>query len=182
MFWRLLCVASMAAALALAQGGMSGGQDMGGGSMGGRSGGGMERGGGGEGGGMGGGMRMQRQSPFDVFADKLKLSKDQKTEALTIVQDAAKEMSPVRDQMQQLRQNLAGTLIQGQTGDPVDQILKAYAPLASQAAGIEAKAFAKICKMLKPNQEKGAGQAFELLAEMLPRSAGGGRGGNRSER
>jgi len=180
MIWRLLCAASMASAMALAQGGM-GGQDMGGGGMG-RQGGGMDRGGGMEGGGMGGGMRMQRQSPFDVFADKLKLSKDQKTEALSIVQDAAKEITPIRDQMMQARQNLAGALIQGQTGDPIDQILKAYAPLASQAAGIEAKAFAKICKMLKPNQEKGAGQAFELLAETLPRVSAGGRGGNRGER
>ena len=170
---------SMASAIAMAQGGGMG-QDMGGGGMG-RSGGGMDRGGGMEGG--GGGMRMQRQTPFDVFADKLKLSKDQKTEALTILQDAAKEMGPVRDQMQQARQNLAGALIQNQSGDPIDQILKAYAPLAAQAAGIEAKAFAKICKMLKPNQEKGAGQAFELLAETLPRMGGGGaRGGNRSER
>ena len=68
-------------------------------------------------------------------------------------------------------------------GDQVDQLLKAYAPLASQTAAIEAKAFGKVCKMLKPNQEKNAAQAFELLAETLdrPRMAGG-RGGNRNER
>jgi hypothetical protein len=178
MFWRLLCAATLTAVICFAQGGGGMGGDTGGGGMG-RQGGGMERGEGGMGG--GGGMRMQRQSPFDVFADKLTLNKDQKTEALTVLQDAAKEIGPIRDQMQQARQNLAGALIQGQTGDPIDQILKAYAPLASQAAGIEAKAFAKICKMLKPNQEKGAAQAFEVLAEMLPRMAGG-RGGNRSER
>jgi hypothetical protein len=177
MFWRLLCAVSMASVIAMAQGGMGGGEM--GGSMGRSGGGGMERGEGGMG---GGGMRPQRQTPFDVFAEKLKLTKDQKTEAMTIFQDAAKEMAPVRDQMQQVRQNLAGALIQNQTGDPIDQILKTYAQQASQAAGIEAQAFARICKMLKPNQEKSAAQAFELLADTLPRMGGGRSGGNRDER
>jgi hypothetical protein len=180
MFWRIVLAAALAAGLSFAQGTMGGG-GMNGGQMGGS---GTGRGGAGMGGDTsmgGGGMRPQRQSPFEVFADKLKLNKDQKTEALSILQDAAKEIGPVRDQMQQTRQNLAGALISGQTGEPVDQLIKAYAPLASQAAGIEAKAFAKICKMLKPNQEKSAAQAFELLAETLPRMAAG-RGGNRSER
>ncbi|HUK16568.1 MAG TPA: hypothetical protein VLW65_09140 [Bryobacteraceae bacterium] len=180
MFWRVVFMAAMATAVAFAQGG----GDMGNGGMGGRGGGGMNAGGM-EGGGMGGGMRMQqqRQSPFDLFAEKLKLNKDQKTESLTILQDAAKEIAPIQQQLQQARQNLAGALISGQTGDQVDQLLKAYAPLASQTAAIEAKAFAKICKMLKPNQEKNAAQAFELLAETLDRPRmGGARGGNRSER
>ncbi|HKE27158.1 MAG TPA: hypothetical protein VKB88_32610 [Bryobacteraceae bacterium] len=179
MFWRLLCAVSMASAIAMAQGGMGGEMGGGGGGRPGGGGGGMERGEGGMG---GGGVRPQRQTPFDVFAEKLKLSKDQKTEAMTIFQDAAKEIAPIREQMQQVRQNLAGALIQNQTGDPVDQILKAYAQQASQAAGIEAKAFARICKMLKPNQEKGAAQAFELLADTLPRMSDGGRNGNRGER
>ncbi len=181
MFWRLVFTAAMATALAFAQGG----GDMGSGGMGGRGGGGGMNGGM-EGGGMGGGgmrMQQQRQSPFDLFAEKLKLSKDQKTESLTILQDAAKEIAPIQQQIQQARQNLAGAFISGQTGDQVDQLLKAYAPLASQTAAIEAKAFAKICKMLKPNQEKNAGQAFELLAETLDRPRmGGGRSGSRTGR
>lgn len=182
MFWRIVLTAAMAAAVAFAQGG--GG--MGGGEMGGEMGGGMSRGGGrgGDMNGMGGGgmMRPQRQSPFDVFSEKLKLSKDQRTETGTIVQDALKEMAPIEQQLQQARQNLAGVLINGQS-DQADQLLKAYAPLASQTAAIEAKAFAKICKMLKPNQEKNAGQAFQLLAEMIDRlHTGGSRGGDRRER
>jgi hypothetical protein len=154
--------------------------DMSGGGMGRGSGGGMS---GGRGGDMGATLRTQRESPFDIFADKLKLNKDQKTESFTILQDAAKEMAPIQQQLQQARQDLAGAFISGAANDRVDQLLKSYAPLASQSAAIEARAFAKICKMLKPNQEKNAGQAFELLAETLdrPRSSGG-RGGNRSER
>lgn len=180
MFWRIVFTATMAAAMAFAQGGMGG--EMGGGGMGGGGGRGGERGGGMDGGMGGGMMRPQRQSPFDLFSEKLKLSKDQRTEAETIVQDAVKEMAPIEQQLQQARQNLAGVLINGQS-DQADQLLKSYAPLAAQTAAIEAKAFSKICKMLKPNQEKNAGQAFQLLAEMLDRPRmGGSRGGDRRER
>jgi len=171
MLGRLVLTAAIGTAMAFAQGGMGGGGMGGGGSS--RNGGGM---GGGE---MGGGMRTQRQTPFDQFAEKLKLNKDQKTEAQTVVEDALKEMTPILQQLQQARQNLAGAFIGGQSGDAV---LKAYAPLAAQTAGIEAQAFAKICKMLKPNQQKNAPQAFEMLADMLDRPRVGGRSGNRSER
>jgi Spy/CpxP family protein refolding chaperone len=184
MFWRVVLTAAMAAAMAFAQegGGMGGG--MPGGGMGGMgSGGGMGgRGGGGGGGmgGMGGGMRSQPKQPLDLFAEKLKLNNDQKVEVNTILEAASKEVAPVSQQMLQARQNLAGVLINGQTGDAVDQLVKAYASLAAKNAAIEAKAFAQICKMLKPNQQKNAGQAFQLLAQAFDRPRmGGGRGGSR---
>ena len=185
MLWRFVWMVAMAGALAFAQpggGGMGGDMGGGGGGMG-RTGGGSERGGGGMGGDMGATMRPVRQTPFDSFAERLKLSKDQKTEAGTILQDAAKQIAPIQQQMQQARQNMAGLLISGQAGDQLDQVMKAYAPLAAQTAAIEANAFAKICKMLKPNQQKNAAQAFEILADSLDRPRmGGGRGENRSER
>jgi hypothetical protein len=182
MLWRFVWMAAMASALAFAQQGGGMGGDMGGGGGMGRTGGGSERGGG-MGGDMGATLRPARQTPFDIFAEKLKLSKDQKTEAGTILQDAAKQIVPIQQQMQQARQNMAGLLISGQAGDQLDQVMKAYAPLAAQTASIEATAFARICKMLKPNQEKNAAQAFELLADSLDRPRmGGGRGENRSER
>lgn len=176
MFWRFVFTVAITTLTAFAQGG----GDMGGGGMGrGGSMGGMN--GGREGGDMGPSMRapQQRQSAFDMFADKLRLNKDQKGESLTILQDAAKEITPIQQQLQQARQDLAGALISGAANDHVDQLLKAYAPLAAQTAAIEAKAFARICKMLKPGQEKNAGQAFELLAETLYSTRSGG---NRSER
>jgi hypothetical protein len=156
----------------------------GGGGMGGSEGmgrGGMERGGD-MGAGAGAAMRPQRQNPFDLFAEKLKLSKDQKTEAGTILQDAVKEIAPVQQKMQQARQDLAGALINGQTGEPVEQLVKTYSTLAAQNSAIEARAFGRICKMLKPNQEKNASQAFEIMAGMFERPRGGSRGGERSER
>jgi hypothetical protein len=180
MLWRFVSITAMAAALAFAQSGGGMGGDMGGGG-GGRGGGGMERGG--NGGDMGATLRPVRQTPLDLFAEKLKLSKDQKTEAITILQDAAKEIAPIQQQMLEARQHMAGLLIAGQSGEQFDQVMKAYGPLAAQTAAVESKAFAKICKMLKPNQQKNAAQAFELLADTLDRPRVGlGRGENRSER
>jgi len=182
MLWRFVWMTAMAGALAFAQSGGGMGGDMGGGGGGmNRGNGGMERGG--NGGDMGATLRTVRQTPLDIFAEKLKLSKDQKTEAGTIVQDAAKEIAPIQQQMLQTRQDMAGLLIAGQSGDQLDQLMKAYGPLAAQTAAIESKAFAKICKMLKPNQQKNAAQAFEILADTLDRPRmGTGRGENRSER
>jgi hypothetical protein len=166
-------MATMAATLAFAQGGGGmGGDDTGG--MGGT---------GGRGGGMGddtGGMpRMQRQAPFDTFADRLKLNKDQKTEALAAVSDALKESGPLRQQLLQAKLNMAKAMLGGASADDLKKIEDAYASLAAQVTGIETKAFAKVCGLLKPNQQGKAASAFELMAGMFNVSAGGGGGGRR---
>jgi hypothetical protein len=173
MLARLLVMATMAATLAFAQGGGGmGGDDTGG--MGGT---------GGRGGGMGddaGGMpRVQRQTPFDIFADRLKLNKDQKTEALAAVSDALKESGPLRQQLLQAKLNMAKAMLGGASADDLKKIEDAYASLAAQVTGIETKAFAKVCGLLKPNQQGKAASAFELMAGMFNVSAGGGGGGRR---
>ena len=173
MLARLLVMATMATTLAFAQGGGGmGGDDTGG--MGGT---------GGRGGGMGddtGGMpRMQRQAPFDTFADRLKLNKDQKTEALAAVSDALKESGPLRQQLLQAKLNMAKAMLGGASADDLKKIEDAYASLAAQVTGIETKAFAKVCALLKPNQQGKAASAFELMAGMFTVSAGGGAGGRR---
>ena len=173
MLARLLVMATMATTLAFAQGGGGmGGDDTGG--MGGT---------GGRGGGMGddtGGMpRMQRQAQFDTFADRLKLNKDQKTEALAAVSDALKESGPLRQQLLQAKLNMAKAMLGGASADDLKKIEDAYASLAAQVTGIETKAFAKVCGLLKPNQQGKAASAFELMAGMFNVSAGGGGGGRR---
>ena len=48
------------------------------------------------------------------------------------------------------------------------------AGVSAQITAVDAKAFAKIYAMLKPNQQSRASQAFELMSSMF--SQGGGRG------
>jgi hypothetical protein len=171
MFIRLLLTAMMATALAFAQGGGGTGDDMGG------TGGAGGRGGGGMGDDTGSMPRMQRQTPFDIFADRLKLNKDQKTEAQTVVVDAMKESAPLRQQLAQSRAAIANAILGGKSEDDRKKAMDAYTSLAAQVTGIEAKAFAKVCKNLKPNQQSKAGAAFEVMAGIF--NAPGGGGGRR---
>jgi 2-hydroxychromene-2-carboxylate isomerase len=162
----------MATILAFAQGGGGTGGDDTGGT------------GGGRGGGMGddtGGMpRMQRQTPFDIFADRLKLNKDQKAEAQTVLVDAMKESAPLRQQLAQGRAAMANAILGSKSADDQKKIMDAYISVVAQETGIETKAFAKVYAMLKPNQQGKATAAFEVMAGIFnaPPGGGGRRGRN----
>jgi hypothetical protein len=177
MFLRVLFTAVLAAGLALAQRGGGGGGGGMGDDMGGGMGGGGGRGMDGMGGGMG--MRPQRQSKFEQFVEKLKLSKEQGEEVQKAFSAAQEEAAPIRSQMDQGRVTIAGALIEGKSADDVKKMQDAYAALCAKMAAVEAKAFAKVYATLKPNQQSKAPAAFELMAGMFERPAGGGarRGG-----
>jgi hypothetical protein len=175
MFTRLVLTAMMATTLAFAQGGGGMGDDMGG--TGGRGGGGM-------GDDTGAMPRMQRQAPFDIFAEHLKLNKDQKTEALTVLGDALKESGPLRQQLMQAKLDIAKAMLGGASADDLKKTMDTYTSVATQLTGLETKAFAKVCATLKPNQQGKAASAFELMAGMFiaPAGGAGGRGGGRRGR
>lgn len=135
-------------------------------------------------GGMGGGMgndtgampRIERQTPFDIFADRLKLNKDQKTEAQTALADALKESAALRQQLTQTKLEMAKAMLGGASADDLKKTMDTYASVAAQVTGIETKAFAKVCATLKPNQQGKAASAFELMAGMFNAPAGGAGG------
>ena len=173
MILRVLLTAVLATGIAAAQrGGEMGGE------MGGAGGG---RGGEGVLGNFAGG-RIPPKSKFDQFADKLKLNKDQRTEAQSIVDDARKETVPIQQQMFAARQDMAGAMVTGAPDQQVDELIKNYAPLSAKFAEIETKAFGKVFALLKPNQQSKAAQCFPLLAEIFEQPAMGGRGRGRGER
>ena len=172
MLQKLIMVGIAVAGLVCAQESMGG---MGGG-------GGRQRGGGMEGGmeGMGGGMpRAKRQSRTDQIADKLKLNKEQKEQMLTIFSAAQEKATPIRTEMEKQRAEIAGAMINGKTGDEVQQMLGTYSAAAAQMTALEAEAYGKIYATLKPNQQKGAAQAFDLIAGMFNGPARGGQGQGR---
>jgi Spy/CpxP family protein refolding chaperone len=162
MFARLLLTTVLSATLALAQGQKGGGSGMG--DMGGA-------------GGMGGGMpRAQRPSRFDQMADKLKLNKDQKDQAQTIMDAAREEATPLRESLAKARLGIADALINAKGDDDVKKAQEAYAAEVAKMTGVEAKAFGKVYALLKPNQQSKASQAWDLMADMFSSS---GRGGAR---
>jgi len=178
MFRRILLAGTLAAGLAFSQGRGMG--DMGGDGMGG-GGGGMGGGRGGMGGGMGDGMsggvpRPQRLSKIEQFYEKLKLNKDQKEEAAKILSDTAPKTRPVAEQIADGRRAIATALLQKKTDDELKPMVDAYATVCAQMTTFEAEAFGKIYAGLKPNQQKNAAQAFELLSGVFLPMPGGGRG------
>lgn len=171
MLRKLVLAGLFAAAMAFAQGGMEGGGMGGGGGR--NRGGGME---GMEGGGM---VRTQRQSRTDQIADKLKLNKEQKEEMLNIFSAAREKAAPISAQLFKQRADIATAMINGKTGDDLQKMLADYSATAAQLTGLEAEAFGKIYATLKPNQQKNAGQAFELIAGVFNMTGRGGQGRGR---
>jgi hypothetical protein len=174
MFARLLAASILFAALAFAQRGGGGGEDgmSGSGGMSGMS--------GGMGGMGGGGMpRMVRLSKLEMFADKLKLNKEQREEFARILSAGHEEATPLKQPILQERVNITDSLLRGDR-DALKKSLDSYGALMAQMAAVEAKAFAKVLATLKPNQQSKSAQAFELLAGTFdPAPAGRGRAGQR---
>ena len=180
MFRRLSVSLILVAAMAMAQRGGGGGGGMGeGGGEGGM-------GGGGGMGGMGGGGGMMRVAPktkLELFAEKLKLSKEQSDELVKILAAGREEATPIRGQMESGRVAITNAMLKGNPDD-TKKFVEAYGNLAGQMAGVEAKVFAKVFEILKPNQQSKAGQAFPYLAGIYDPAggrggAGRGMGGNR---
>ncbi len=153
-----LLAAGLLASLAFAQGGRSRGGGMGGDESG------MPE------------IRRAQPTKAQVLADKLKLDKDQRQELQNILMAAVEEVNPLRNQMGQARVQMAGALIEGKGEGAIKQAQDAYGALAAQLAGVEAKTFAKVYALLKPNQQSRATQNYDLLAELFEQSGGRGRG------
>ena len=162
MLSKILAIAVLSAAMASAQ--------RGGGGMGGSA----PSGPGATDGGGWGSARPKWQSPFDQFAIKLKLDKDQRAAAETIVDAAQKAMVPAQQKLIDARRDLALAILDAKS-DPeaVTRLTAAYTALSVQAKAVESTAFGKICAVLKPNQLSKAVPTFALMVALVEPSAMG---------
>jgi len=126
---------------------------------------------------------IQTRTPYEQFADRLKLdTKTQVPAVELILSDAAREAAPAGQQMLLLRQRLVNLALENKP-DEMKPVVHAYTEAAAKMAGVEARAFAKVYATLRPNQQPAAPQAFAIMAGMFqppaPRGPGGrgGRGG-----
>ena len=125
-----------------------------------------QRGGGG-GGGRGGGMNIPMGGPYtknhmEQMTDMLQLSKEQKKDIKTLMDDAQKEAAPLREQMLKGRAQIAAAIQAGQP-EGVDGAIKSYSELEGQMAAIEMKAFAGIYKALDQEQKAKASGVFRMI-------------------
>jgi hypothetical protein len=128
-------------------------------------------------------LSLDEPLPGEQMIDRLKLdSKTQAPEVRLLLMDASREAAPVAQKLLEVRQRLANLSLQNKT-DELQAATDAYAAAAAEMAGIEARTFAKIYAVLKPNQQAAAPQAFAIMAGIFQPSPGrggsGGRGGQR---
>jgi hypothetical protein len=128
-----------------------------------RGGGGGRGGGRGGGGGEFGGGSFAPPARLDVISEALKLSKDQKKEFKSSMDDAQKEAAPVRDQI--LKARLAiGEAVQGaKSEDEIKKLTAGFASLEAQMAEIELKTFAKFFKTLDKEQAAHGSEVFPMM-------------------
>ena len=117
------------------------------------------------GGGSGGNSPMMpsSESRMDMFTQVLKLDKDEKKSVKSIMDDAQKEATPVKDQMEKGRLAVAQAVAGGKQ-EEIDAAVKSYAGAASQMAGIEMNAFAKIYKVLDREQQQKVPQIYAMMS------------------
>ena len=154
MIGRLLLIAAVAAGCALAQDEPPGGGGMGGG------------GGRGGGGGMGGGgMSMPRQtSVFDQMSTALDLDRDQKKADKALIEAAAKESAPLRDQIIANRAKIATAIQTGKPQSEMDDLVKGQSLLMAQMTEIECRTFQKMFSPLSAAQkQQGGARVFALF-------------------
>jgi len=100
---------------------------------------------------------------MDMMDSILKLNKDQKKQVRTIMDDAQKEASPVREQIAKGEQDLGEMVAAGKSQDEIDKATAAGGTLQAQMAGIEMRAFAKIYQALDKDQQQNAGRVFFMM-------------------
>jgi hypothetical protein len=109
--------------------------------------------------------RLQRVQPIGALGERLKLNEDQRQEFESMVSAAREKAASVSGQIRKQRVTLADAIIENQA-DRIDFATNSY---AEQMAGIEAKAFPKVCALLKSNQQSTAASAFKLMAAAVER-------------
>jgi hypothetical protein len=133
MFYRLLLIGVLAASCGLAQGKKGGGGGMGGDS--------------------GSPMPMAMPNKFDTICNTLNLTKDQKKTVKTMLDDGAKEATPLREQLSKTRIVVADAIQNKKNDDELHSVEAASAAVAAQMTQLEMKTFAKLYSSLDDNQK-----------------------------
>ncbi len=102
-------------------------------------------------------------SRLDMISGMLNLTKDQKKDFKTAMDEAQKEAMPVREQIVKSRGAIAEAVGAGKGQDDISRLVNAEAALETQMATIELKAFAKLYKGLDTSQQPRANRVIYIM-------------------
>ena len=152
MLIKILAAGLLCAGVGMAQGGYGGrGRGGGGGDLSPRSGG------------------MGPSNRFEMIANVLNLSNEQKKSVRAILDDGAKQAVPIRDQMTKSRIAVGEAIAAHKSEDELKQVAKTSSDLDARLSELEIKAFAKTFAALDDTQKKdmqALGRALFLMNGM----------------
>jgi uncharacterized membrane protein len=101
---------------------------------------------------------------LDRLSEALKLSKDQKKDVKTALDDAQKEATPIHDQMNKSRLAIAEAIAAGKSKEEVDKAVLGEAELETQMTSLELRAFVKVVTSLEVDQkQRGVPMVFAMV-------------------
>ena len=98
-----------------------------------------------------------------MISNMLKLTKDQKKDLKSAMDEGQKEATPVHEQILKSRDAIAEALGATKTRDEINQLINAEAALETQLVTIELKAFTKVFKKLDAEQQPRAGDLLFMM-------------------
>jgi hypothetical protein len=93
----------------------------------------------------------------------LKLTKDQKKDLKTSMDEAQKEAAPIRDQMSKSRLEIGDAVAAQKSPDEIKKMTAALGGLQAQMTEIEIKTFAKVYKSLQGEQVNASRNLFPMM-------------------
>ena len=109
-------------------------------------------------------------SKVDTIGSALNLNKEQKKAVKTLLDDAAKEATPFRDQLSKARIAIADAIQAKKSGDEITQAVNTYAALATQMRALEINIFARIYAGLDETQKTnktGVNTVFAMMKNLF---------------
>ena len=109
-------------------------------------------------------------SKFDTISNALNLNKEQKKAVKTLLEDAAREATPLRDQLSKTRIAIADAIQTKKSDDEITQAVNAHAALATQMSTLEINTFAKIYAGLDETQKankNAVGTVFVMMKNLF---------------
>ncbi len=101
---------------------------------------------------------------MEMWSEMLKLSKDQKKQIKTIMDEGQKEAVPVKDQMTKTRTAIAEAVAAGKSAEEIKQASAAFAAVEMQMHQIELNSFAKIYQTLEKDQQAKIRPVFATMS------------------
>ncbi len=105
-----------------------------------------------------------RPNHLEMISQMLALTRSQKKDVKSILDEGQKEAAPVRERLAKTRAHVAEAIQAGKSQDEIDRAVKDCAAAEARMAAVEMQAFARIYKSLEQDQRSKVTPVFLMMA------------------